>query len=32
MKTVYILVNESMPDIIKIGKTENLERRIKELD
>jgi hypothetical protein len=32
VKTVYILVNESMPDIIKIGKTENLERRIKELD
>ena len=32
MPIVYILTNESMPDAIKIGITDNLERRIKELD
>ena len=32
MRIVYILTNESMPDMIKIGITDNLERRIKELD
>ena len=32
MPIVYILTNESMPDPIKIGITDNLERRIKELD
>ena len=32
MPIVYILTNEAMPDIIKIGITENLERRIKKLD
>lgn len=32
MPIVYILTNESMPDTIKIGITDNLERRIKELD
>jgi len=32
MPIVYILTNESMPEIIKVGITENLERRIKELD
>ena len=32
MPIVYILTNESMPEIIKIGITENLERRVKELD
>ena len=30
MPIVYILTNESMPDTIKIGITDNLERRIKE--
>jgi len=32
MPIVYILTNESMPDIIKIGITENLSRRLRELD
>lgn len=32
MPIVYILTNESMPNIIKIGITDNLERRVKELD
>lgn len=32
MPIVYILTNESMPDTIKIGITDNLERRVKELD
>jgi hypothetical protein len=32
MPVVYILTNQSMPNMIKIGVTENLERRIKELD
>ena len=32
MPIIYILTNESMPDTIKVGKTDNLERRIKELD
>jgi hypothetical protein len=32
MKIVYILTNESMPDVVKIGVTDNLERRIKDLD
>ena len=32
MPIVYILTNQSMPDTIKIGITDNLERRIKELD
>tara|TARA_B100001964_G_C14056231_1_gene519313 strand:+ start:63 stop:590 length:528 start_codon:yes stop_codon:yes gene_type:complete len=31
-KIVYILTNQSMPDTIKIGITDNLERRIRELD
>ena len=31
-KIVYILINESMPDTIKVGITENLDRRIRELD
>ena len=32
MSIVYILTNESMPEIIKIGFTNNLSRRLKELD
>ena len=32
MPIVYILTNESMPDIIKIGITDNLARRLKDLD
>jgi hypothetical protein len=32
MPVVYILINQSMPDTIKIGITDNLERRVKELD
>ena len=29
---VYILINEAMPDYVKIGKTTNLEQRIRTLD
>ena len=32
MPIVYILTNECMPETIKIGITENLEQRIKQLD
>ena len=32
MKIVYILINQSMPDLIKVGITDDLERRMKELD
>ena len=32
MPIVYILTNQSMPDTIKIGITDNLEWRIRELD
>ena len=32
MPIVYILTNESMPDVIKVGVTDNLEERIKKLD
>ena len=31
-KIVYILTNESMVDTIKVGITDNLDRRIRELD
>lgn len=29
-KIVYILINEAMPEMVKIGHTNNLERRIKD--
>ena len=32
MAIVYILTNECMPETIKIGITENLEQRMKQLD
>jgi hypothetical protein len=32
MPIIYILTNQSMPDTIKIGITDNLERRVRELD
>jgi len=32
MPIVYILTNESMPDTIKVGITDNLDRRVRELD
>ena len=32
MPIIYILTNQSMPETIKIGITNNLEKRIKELD
>jgi hypothetical protein len=32
MPIVYILTNQSMPDTIKVGITDNLNRRVKELD
>ena len=31
-KIVYILTNQSMPDTIKVGITDNLDRRVRELD
>ncbi len=31
-KIVYILTNQSMPDTIKVGVTDNLDRRVRELD
>ena len=31
-KIVYILTNESMPDTSKVGITDNLDRRVRELD
>lgn len=29
---VYVLINEAMPGYVKIGKTEDLERRVRDLD
>jgi hypothetical protein len=31
-KIVYILTHEAMPDTIKVGITDNLDRRVRELD
>lgn len=31
-KIIYILINEAMPGYVKIGKTSNLEQRIRSLD
>lgn len=32
MPVVYILINESMPNLVKTRITDNLKRRISELD
>jgi len=32
MEIVYILINEAMPNYVKIGRTTNLEQRIRSLD
>ncbi len=32
MSIVYVLINEAMPDLVKIGKTTDLEGRIRGLD
>lgn len=29
---VYVLVNEAIPNYVKVGKTTNLEQRIRDLD
>lgn len=32
MRIIYVLINEAMPGYVKIGKTNNLEQRIRSLD
>ena len=32
MPIVYILTNQCMPDIVKVGITDNLDIRVKQLD
>jgi hypothetical protein len=29
---VYVLINEAMPGYVKVGKTDNLDRRLRDLD
>ncbi len=29
---IYVLINEAMPGYVKVGKTEDLDRRLQDLD
>lgn len=29
---VYVLINEAMPGYVKVGKTDNIDRRLRDLD